>query len=196
MTWIRTVAEEEAEGPLKEHYQADLDQLGFVMEATKSLSARPELALAYQAFQNVVWGTPGLTLRERRLIQLLVADRVRSTYCALVYASALERDLGGPGGIRAVLRDYRHAGLSEREIAILDYALAAAVGHPGQDHIARLREVGLDDPAILDVNFTANLRLFGSRVYDAIGVEMDPFFLEQADLVEAATSHDATAHVP
>ena len=33
--------------------------------------------------------------------------------------------------------------------------------------------------------FTANLRLFGSRVYEALGVEADSFFLEQTDLVEA-----------
>jgi len=29
------------------------------------------------------------------------------------------------------------------------------------------------------------LRLFGSRVYEALGVETDSFFLEQTDLVEA-----------
>ena len=29
------------------------------------------------------------------------------------------------------------------------------------------------------------LRLFESRVYAALGVEADPFFLEQTDLVEA-----------
>lgn len=193
MTWIRTASEEDATGPLKERYEADLNEIGFVMESTKALSARPDLALAYEAFRKAVWGTPGLTLRERRLINLLVADRIRSTYCVLVYATALERDLGGPGGIRAFLRDYRHTGLSDREVAILDYALAAAVGHPQQEHIARLRDVGVDDAAILDVNVTANLRLFGSRVYDALGVETDPFLLEQADLVEAATPEDVAA---
>jgi uncharacterized peroxidase-related enzyme len=164
------------------------------MEATKALSARPELALAYEAFRTAVWQTPGLTLRERGLIHLLVADRVRSTYCTLMYASALERDLGGPEGIRAFLRDHHHhARLSGRDKAILDYALAAAVGHPRREHIMHLRNAGLDDAAILDVAVTAAQRLLGSRLYEALGVEADPFFLEQTDLMEVVASGDAAA---
>src|SRR5579863_5916283 len=157
MTWIGTVPEDHAAGALKELYQRDIDTLGFVMESTKSLSARPELAAAYEAFRQAVWGTSGLTLRERRLINLLVAHRLRSTYCVLLYATALERDLSGPVGIRAFLRDYRHASLSAREIAILDYAVAAAAGYAGPEQIAGLRDAGLDDAAILDVALAACL---------------------------------------
>jgi hypothetical protein len=52
--------------------------------------------------------------------------------------------------------------------------------------------LGLDGAAILDVAFTAKLRLFGSRVYEALGVETDPFFLEQTDLVEATAASSGT----
>jgi uncharacterized peroxidase-related enzyme len=184
MTWIRTVSEAEAAGPVKEHYQKDLDTLGFVLEGTKVWSLRPQLAAAKRALEAAIAAAPGLSLREQRLIQLVVAQRVRSTGCVFFYASALERELSGLRGVRAVLRDYRAAGLSEREVAILDYALAVAVGHPTEAGVARLRALGLDDGAILDVAATAAYRLFGSRVYDALGVGADPFFLEQADLVE------------
>lgn len=185
MAWVRTLDENEATGGLLERYQADLNQLGFVMEATKALSANPDLALAVDAFEAAVKKTSHLSARERRLIHLLIADRVRSAYCVLVYAIPLARDLGGPEGIKAFLRDYRSIpALSEREVAILDYAVAAAVGHSTEALITRLREVGLEDAAIVDVAVTANLRLFGSRVYDALGIEADPFFLEQTDLME------------
>jgi uncharacterized peroxidase-related enzyme len=194
MTWIRTLGEDEVTGPLREKYQADLDALGFVMEATKAFSARPELVLAYRDIEAAVWGTPGLTRRERSLIHLLISERIHSTYCVLVYGARLEGELGGPGGLRAFLRDHRNAGLSEREVAILDYALEVVVGHPREAHMARLREIGLDDAAILDVAFTAALRLFGSRLYDALGVETDPFFLEQTDLVEAVARGDDPGH--
>ena len=197
MTWVRTAGEDEVTGVLKTRYEADLNKLGFVMEATKALTANPDLAIAVEAFEAAVRRTSHLTARERRLIHLLVADRIGSTYCVLVYAAALERDLGGLGGIKAVLRDYRGApALSKREVAVLDHALAAAVGHPRQEDLARLRVLGLDDAAIVDVAVTANLRLFGSRVYDALGVETDPFFLEQRDLmavVEAALPASALA---
>jgi len=71
-------------------------------------------------------------------------------------------------------------------------ALAAAAGCATPEPIARLRDAGLDDAAILDVAFTANLRLFGSRVYEALGVEADPFFLEQTDLMEATAASGGT----
>ena len=152
MAWVTMLGEDEATGELRGRYEADLNQLGFVMEATRALSANPALAMAVDAFEGAVKRTSHLTTRERRLIHLLVADRLRSTYCVLVFAIALERDLGGKDGIREVLR-----------------------------------EAGLDDAAIVDVATTACLRLFGSRLYDALGVETDPFFLEQKDLVDAIT---------
>lgn len=185
MTWVRTANEDEVTGELRSRYEADLNRLGFVMEATKALTANPELAAAVEAFEAAVKRTSHLTPRERRLIHLVVADRIGSAYCVLVYAAAMIQELGGVEGIRAVLRDHRTApGLTPREAAILDFAVATAAGHPRQEDVARLREAGLEDAAIVDVAATAALRLFGSRIYDALGVEADEFFLEQADLME------------
>jgi uncharacterized peroxidase-related enzyme len=189
MTWIRTVETSAASGWLQERYERDLSELGFVMAATKAFSASPALAQAYHSFEQAIASGPGLSLRERRLIHVVVADRIGSTYCVLVYAAPLERELGDVATIRAVLTDHRSAGLSEREVAILDYALAVATGGERPEQVTRLREVGLNDAAILEVAFTAGFRLLGSRLYDALGVETDPFFLEQEDLVGALPSH-------
>ncbi len=187
MAWIRTLNQDEVTGPLRQLYEADLNQLGFVMEADKALSVKPELAEAVEAFTGAVKQASSLTERERKLISLLVADRVGSTYCALVFAARVERDLGGLDRVRSVLRNHRYAELSAREVAILDYAVAAATGHPTEEHVVRLREAGLDDGTILDVAVWANLRAFRSRIYEALGVQTDPFFLEQADLVQTVT---------
>ncbi|MDR7521226.1 MAG: peroxidase-related enzyme, partial [Armatimonadota bacterium] len=180
MTWVKTLSEDEVSGSLRQVYDAELARLGFVMEATKALSSRPEVAAAFDALTAAVKQASGLSPQERRLISLLVAQRLRSSYCVLVYATEVERDLGGLDRVRAVLDDYRAAGLSAREVAVLDYALAASTGHPTEEHITRLRGVGLDDGAIIDVAVWANLRAARSRIYEALGVETDPFFLEQA----------------
>ncbi len=185
MTWIRTVDEEQATGYLRRAYEADLARLGFVMASTRALSVRPELAEALDAFTDAVKRASALTPQDRRLISLLVARHLRSAYCVLVYAVEVERDLGGLDRVRAVLQDYRRAGLGAREVAILDYALAVASGHPTAQQVERLRAVGLDDGAVVDVAVWAALRALRSRVYEALGVETDPFFLEQQDLVAA-----------
>jgi alkylhydroperoxidase family enzyme len=146
VAWAKTLNEDEVSGSLRQAYDAELARLGFVMEATKALSSTPDLAAAFETFTSAVKHASGLTPQERRLISLLVAQRLRSTYCVLVYATEVERDLGG---------------------------------------LDRVRAVGLDDRAIIDVAVWANLGAFRSRIYDALGVQTDPFFLEQADLVEA-----------
>lgn len=187
MAWIRTLNEDEVTGSLRQVYEAELTRLGFVMEATKALSIKADLAQAFDRFTSAVKESSSLTPQERRLISLLVADRLGSTYCVLVYATDVERDLGGLDRVRAVLQDYRNAGLSAREVVILDYALATATGHPTDEHTTRLRVVGLDDEAIIDVAVWANLRAFRSKIYEGLGVQTDPFFLEQEDLVQAVT---------
>jgi len=191
MTWIKTLNEDEVAGPLRQMYEADLARLGFVMEATRALSLKPDVAQAFETFTAAVKQASALTPQERRLISLLVADRLGSTYCVLVYAIDVERDLGGLERVLAVLHDYHDAGLSQREVAILDYAVAAATGHPTEQHIQRLRENGLDDGAILDIAVWANLRAFRSRIYEALGVQTDPFFLEQEDLLMAVAAPGA-----
>lgn len=191
MTWIRTLDEDEVTGALRQVYEAELARLGFVMEATKALSLKPNLAQAFDTFTAAVKEDSGLTPQERRLISLLVADRLGSTYCVLVYATDVERDLGGLDKVRSVLEDHHKAGLSAREVAILDYAVAAATGHPTETHVLQLRAAGLNDEAIIEVAVWANLRAFRSRIYEALGVQTDPFFLEQNDLVQAIQVREA-----
>lgn len=194
MAWVRTLNEGEVAGALRKVYEAELARLGFVMEATKALSIKPDLAQAFDTFTGAVKEASALTPQERRLISLLVADRLGSTYCVLVYAVEVERDLGGLDRVRAVLRNYRGAGLSAREVAILDYALTAATGHPTEEQVLRLHEVGVDDGGIIDVAVWANLRAFRSRIYEALGVQTDSFFLEQDDLVQAIRAQEEQQH--
>ncbi|MGH2435522.1 MAG: peroxidase-related enzyme [bacterium] len=190
MTWVRTLNDDEISGPLRAVYEAEQARLGFVMEATKALSIKPDLAQAFDTFTGAVKNASGLTPQERRLISLLVADRLGSTYCVLVYAVEVERDLGALDRVQSILQNYRSAGLDARQVAILDYAIAAATGHPTEGQVLRLREVGLDDGTIIDVAVWANLRAIRSRIYEALGVQTDPFFLEQADLVQAVRRHE------
>jgi uncharacterized peroxidase-related enzyme len=191
MAWIKTLDEREVAGALSQAYEAELARLGFVMESTKALSIRPNLAQAFDAFTAAVKQESSLTPQERRLISLLVAQQLGSTYCVLVYATEVERDLGGLQRVRAVLNDHRTAGLSQRDVAILDYAVTAATGHPTERHVMRLRESGLDDATILDIAVWANLRAFRSRIYESLGVQTDQFFLEQEDLLAAVTAQNA-----
>ena len=69
-------------------------------------------------------------------------------------------------------RDYTQAPLSEADRAMLDYA-AKLTRHAWQVSAAdveRLRQVGFDDPAILQINLIASWFNYINRVADGLGV--------------------------
>ena len=75
----------------------------------------------------------------------------------------------------ALRRDYRQAELSPPDRAMLDYVAqitrdATKITAPD---IAKLREVGFDDRAILQINLIASWFNYINRVADGLGVGRD-----------------------
>ncbi len=84
----------------------------------------------------------------------------------------LRRATGDDELAKAILRDYRTAPLSERELAMLDYAAQLtedAVKITPKDH-ERLRGLGFDDTGILQVTLIAAWFNYINRVADSLGI--------------------------
>jgi alkylhydroperoxidase family enzyme len=77
--------------------------------------------------------------------------------------------------VEAVVRDYRSAGLSPDEVAILAFTEKVTLEAPRVTaaDVEELRRHGLSDAEILDVAMAAGARSFFSRVLDAVGAEPD-----------------------
>lgn len=93
-----------------------------------------------------------------------------------------------PEQIEAIVRDYRAAGLTDQEVAVLDFAVKMtehAYKITARD-VDGLRAVGLSDEEIVDVAAAAAQRNFASRLYDALGAEPDEVYRQlEETLVEA-----------
>jgi uncharacterized peroxidase-related enzyme len=76
------------------------------------------------------------------------------------------------GLARAITRDYESAPISEADRAMLDYAgkLTRDATRVGAEDHARLRTLGFDDRAILQVTLIAAWFNYINRVADALGV--------------------------
>ena len=74
--------------------------------------------------------------------------------------------------IKALTADYRTAPITERERAMLDYAvkLTKDATKVLKDDHDRLRAAGFDDKAILQVTLIASWFNYINRVADALGV--------------------------
>jgi uncharacterized peroxidase-related enzyme len=178
--FLKTIVEGEATGRVAELYKEQKTQNGFVMAAMRCWTARPDLLPIYQDFSDKIRAGFSLTPREWRLITLIAAKYVPSTYCSLVYGKQLITDLGSKEAVLRVQRDFRSADLSEKDVEMLSYTEiiikdASKVTH---EHIDRLRSVGFTDVQICDIALCAAFRSFVSRFFDATGAGPEPTFVD------------------
>lgn len=81
MTWVRTVAEDEAEGYVRSLYEHLRKQRGFVPNIVKSTSIRPDLTQAYMRLVATLMFRPsGLTRVQREMLATVTSVANRCHY--------------------------------------------------------------------------------------------------------------------
>jgi uncharacterized peroxidase-related enzyme len=173
--FLKTLSEDEATGEVGEIYRQQREASGYVPESTRVLTTRPDVLVAQQRFIKAVQGGFSLPMRDWRLITFVAAKHIPSTYCSLAYGKNLLGDLESPEQVLAVQRDFRRAGLSKRDVAMLEYAekVATAASTITEADVDRLRAQGFSDMQISDIALCAAYRCFISRFFDAVGATPD-----------------------
>jgi uncharacterized peroxidase-related enzyme len=188
--YLQTIEEEAATGRVAEIYEAQKSQMGFIMSTAKSFTPRPDLLPIYTDFIDKVRAGFSLGVREWRLITLIAAKHIPSTYCSHVYGKQLVGDLGSKETVMAVQKDFRTAGLPGRDVEMLAYAekITKDASRILQTDIDRLRAVGFTDQQICDIALCASFRCFVSRFFDAMGASPEAAFIDSdADFRAAMT---------
>jgi uncharacterized peroxidase-related enzyme len=188
--FLKTISDEDATGRIAEIYEAQKKQTGFVMAAWRCWTARPDLLPIYQEFSDKVRAGFSLSPRDWRLITLIAAKHVPSTYCSHVYSKQLIADFGSKEAVLAAQRNFRAAGLSERDVAMLSYAetISKDASRVTEEDIEQLRSVGFTDVQICDIALCAAFRSFVSRFFDAVGAGPEATFIDKdADFRGAMT---------
>ena len=175
MSFLHTVSDEEASGEVAEIYAEQRESFGYVPASARALTTRPGVLEAYQRFLEVLQGGFTLSTRDWRLITFVADQSIPSTYCSLAYGKRLLPDLASPDRVLAVQRDFRRAGLSARDVVMLDYAekVTVAARTVTQADVDRLRAHGFSDDQISDIALCATFRSFLSRFFDAVGTTPD-----------------------
>lgn len=187
--FLKTVSPDEATGDVAAIYRKEMDRLGFLMEATRCWTTRPEVLPLFEHFSEGIKANFSLGPRGWRLITFIAAKQVPSTYCTHVYARSLAKELSKEQ-VLAIQRDFRNAGLGAKDVAMLAYAeqVARDASQITQNHVDALREHGFTDVEISDIALCASVRSFMSRFYDATGATPEPvFFDEDPEFREAMT---------
>lgn len=74
MTWIRTVADADAVGALKKHFDAAVQRAGRVYHVVRAMSLNPETLRASMGFyREAMFGASPLSRAEREMLAVVVS---------------------------------------------------------------------------------------------------------------------------
>ncbi|MBW9117386.1 alkylhydroperoxidase [Rhizobium cauense] len=182
--YIKTIEPDEAKDDIAALYTSEIASMGRVMQATQCWSARADVIVPIESLLHQIRDGFSLGLLNFRLITLVAAKFVPSSYCSHVYFHSVSSMIGRDQAL-AVYRDFRKAGLSTQQVEMLAYAeqISRNASEITDKNIQRLRDVGFTDINIADIALAASYRNFMSRYFDAVGATIEPEFLDPDDEV-------------
>ena len=181
MSWIRTVPYEEATGRLKTLYDRVKGPDGAIDNIMRVHGLRPHtmeghMALYKRVLHHTANETPKWLLEA---IGVYVSHLNGCAYCVDHHAAGLARLLGDEGlatAMRAaLLADDPAAAFEGPALAMMRYARALTLAPASftEAAVAALREAGLDDGEILEVNQVVSYFAYANRTVLGLGVTTD-----------------------
>ena len=172
MTIISTPEPEDVEGEAAELYAEDLEDFGYVPSHTRVMANNPA---AVRAFEQLIRASiRTMDLRRYELVTLAAAGALGSDACRLAHGNKSLK-VFTEEELTRIARDFRDAGLSEVEVAMMEFAerLSGDSRTMTDADSLRLRELGLSDDEIVDITLAASARNFYSRAVHALAVPVD-----------------------
>ncbi len=131
---IAPIPEDEATGVVAEFYADDRKHIGYVAPVHAcAMALNPEALVAFEELTRAI--ARGMGMRRYELVTLAAAKACKSQHCRLAHG---RKSLGyiDPDELLAIARDHHDAGLSDAEVAMMDFAEKISTDSVG-DHGCR-----------------------------------------------------------
>lgn len=180
MSFIKTIAPNEASGDVRLMYERQQAAWGYVPNYAKSFSHRPEVMAR--------WGKLLAELRRPmddrtfELVTFAAAHELCHSSCSLAHGEKL-REFFSDSEIQAIARQDGLEFLADGEQAMLAFArkVARDAATVEKADIETLRGFGYSDAEIFDIAAAVAGRAFFTKVLDAVGSLPDEAFLSIGD---------------
>lgn len=188
--FLHTVEESEASGAVAELYERARAQFGFVPDAVRVLSARPEVGLRLTDLKAVLLGDAA-TIGARRadILATVVSGANHCTYCGSAHGGMLAaRGAVSADAAVQLFRDWRKVDeLDEADRVMLEFAetLTFTPAQVTQADVDRLRAVGFSEVEVFDIVVLVAYRNFVNRVHDGLGVTTERLRDRFGEVVDA-----------
>jgi uncharacterized peroxidase-related enzyme len=177
ISWF-PIATRESLAPETQALFAQLEEkLGFVPNVFLAFGWKGPRFDKWRAhFEDLMQPSDGLGKAEREMISVAVSMKNGCLYCLAAHGFAVRALLKDPVKGDRVTLDYRRAGLDEKHLAMLDYAVKITVDPAACDEsdIEDLRGHGFSDEDIWDIAEVAAMFNFTNRLASATGMLPNP----------------------
>ena len=159
------------------------EKLGFVPNVLKAYGFdMPKLGAFVAMYNDLMLAPSGLSKLEREMIAVAVSSHNRCYYCLVAHGAAVRQLSGDPVLGELMAMNYRAARLSQRERAMLDFAvkLTAEPWRIEDDDRAALRRAGFSDRDIWDIAAVAGFFNMSNRIASATDMRPNSVYHGQA----------------
>ncbi len=173
LSWLEVPDEPDLPDDVRALFAKAEEKLGHLPNVFRVFALTPEHFLKWFKYYDFLLRseTSELSRREREMIALAVSAENRCEYCLGSHGAYLRELTGDPILADLLAHNYRRAPLSERERALLDFAVKLTKGsfEMSPDDLEPLRALGLSDAAIFEAGQVAAMFNFTNRLANAFG---------------------------
>jgi len=186
MPYLPTVPPEEATGEVKDMYDKDLAQQGYVANYTRAFSVRPDVETVWLALKDAI--TSNMDPRLYELATVAAATGIKSSYCSLVHGRILATKYYPPGTVMRIAAKDTGDALDAADTAVVQFARKVALEAEKitQEDVDHLRGLGFSDADVFNIILAAAARCFFSKVLDATATLADAVLHDMPDQLRAA----------
>lgn len=174
MSWIEEIDHAAATGELRATYDDLVAKRGKLSNIMKVHSLNPGAMQRHlDLYLHLMFGQSKLSRPDREAIAVVVSAANNCAYCVSHHAEALARYEKDEDKINELITGLRFLERSDRRSRMLAYAskLTTAPSEVRADDVKQLREAGLSDREILDINLIVAYFNFVNRIALGLGVE-------------------------
>ena len=164
---------------IRERLLAVQEKAGFIPNVFLVLAHRPDEFRAFFAYHDALMDKPGnLNKAEREMIVVATSNANQCQYCVIAHGAILRIRAKNPLIADQVAINYRKADITDRQKAMLDFAMKVAFEAyaVGEDDFATLAQHGFDEEDAWDIAAIAAFFGMSNRIANVTGMRPNEEF--------------------
>ena len=176
MPYIEVIPDEAAEGELREVYDEIKEKRGKLSSVLMIQSLNPRSIRKHMdLYLTTMFGKSPLKRAQREMVAVVVSAANKCPYCIKHHAIALQHFWKDEAKVEALVKDYRTAGLSEKDQLLCAFAqqLTRDPSASSPEKPKQMRAAGITDREIHDTALVTAYFNFVNRMVLGLGVQLE-----------------------